>query len=126
MDYSKILNDVKNDSTYKKNILYGKPRDEHQEGTILAHINKLTCNLDKIKCYITKEEYDELAFLIHVHDICKPDIAQNPSLRKKTNHQTLAITGMANLYNAKCFYKCSFTSFTCAIEFIKPIHVLQK
>ena len=70
MDYSKILNDVKNDSTYKKNILYGKPRDEHQEGTILAHINKLTCNLDKIKCYITKEEYDELAFLIHVHDIC--------------------------------------------------------
>ena len=55
MDYSKILNNVKIDSTYKKNILYGKPRKDHPERTILAHINELTVNLDKIKCYITKE-----------------------------------------------------------------------
>lgn len=85
--YTNILNDAR----YQKNILWGKPRGGHPEGSILAHINELEKNLDKLAAVdaFVKTHYMTFKVLIHVHDTFKPD-AEEVAIPHPKSHASLA------------------------------------
>lgn len=86
--YTNILNDAR----YQKNILWGKPRNGHPEGSILAHINELERNLDKLAAVdaFVKTHYMTFKVLIHVHDTFKPD-AEEVAIPHPKSHASLAV-----------------------------------
>ncbi len=86
-----ILEKVKADPLYQKNIEYGEPRPGHPEGKLKFHIADLESNLERLREKgISDEEYWKSKFMIHVHDICKPEAQENTPTLHPCNHATLA------------------------------------
>jgi hypothetical protein len=82
-----VYDNILNDARYQKNILWGKPRNGHPEGTILAHINELEKNLSKLaeRDPFVKTHYMTFKVLIHVHDTFKPDAEEVPIPHPKSH-----------------------------------------
>lgn len=106
-----IIDLIKADPRYQKNIEYGRPRDGHPEGKIKFHIADLETNLEILaERNISKDDYWKLKFIIHVHDLFKAE-AQigKPTLHPK-NHASLAreyasqFTNDADLLNTIQFH----------------------
>jgi len=86
-----ILDLIKADPCYQKNIEYEPCHDGHPEGKIKYHIADLEANLEILAGKnISESDYWKLKFIIHVHDLFKVD-AQNglPTLHPQ-NHASLA------------------------------------
>jgi len=91
--YEWVLDQIMKSDRYKKNILYGKPRRGHSEGTVEAHIKELEQNLS-IMCrksiVINQHEYMKLRILIHVHDSFKMEAKRNSAILDPESHASLA------------------------------------
>ena len=72
-DYAAILDAIRADPRYRKNLDWGEPREGHPEGTIRAHIEELERNLDRLRPKLSDEQVGALRLLIHTHDTFKPD-----------------------------------------------------
>lgn len=88
----KILNLIKSNSRYQRNIEFGEPRSGHPEGKVKFHIKDLEANLEKIKARhsLSDEYYWKLMFLIHVHDTFKAEVKKDSPILYERNHATLA------------------------------------
>lgn len=97
--YEKIISDPR----YKRNVLYGKPRRGHAEGTVEAHIKELENNLHTLDGMdlISEENYWKLEVLIHVHDSFKAESARDVSILDPNSHSTLARNYLATLTDDK-------------------------
>jgi hypothetical protein len=90
--YQQILYDPR----YQRNILYGKPRPGHAEGTIQAHIAELEQNLEELVklSKVSPSNYWPLKVLIHVHDTFKGEAVQlkkqNCPIEDPQSHASLA------------------------------------
>lgn len=81
-----IIDKIKADPHYQRNIEYGEPRPGHPEGKVKFHIADLESNLEKIREKgITSEDYWKLKFIIHVHDTFKAEAEKD-----SRSHATLA------------------------------------
>jgi hypothetical protein len=86
-----IVEKIKTDPRYQKNIEYGEPRAGHPEGKIKFHIAELEENLEKLAARgITDEQYWKLKFLIHVHDTFKAEAIPNSRILSPNSHASLA------------------------------------
>jgi hypothetical protein len=88
--YEKIIADP----LYQVNILYGKPRSGHSEGTVKAHIADLEANLAKLVeqglVEADSEQYWQLKVLIHVHDSFKAESKRNCPILDPQSHASIA------------------------------------
>lgn len=89
-DYRAVLEQVKQDPVYQKNIGLGEPRPGHPEGTIQAHIEELEDNLAQLQAKLSENEIDILRLMIHVHDTLKPDAKESVSITDPRSHASLA------------------------------------
>jgi len=87
----KIIDLIKADPRYLKNIEYGEPRDGHPEGKVKFHIADLEANLEILtEKNISDSDYWKLKFMIHAHDSFKAEAQrETPALHPK-NHASLA------------------------------------
>jgi hypothetical protein len=87
----KIIDLIKTDPRYLKNIEYGEPRDGHPEGKVKFHIADLEANLEILtERNISDSDYWKLKFMIHAHDSFKAEAQrETPTLHPK-NHASLA------------------------------------
>jgi hypothetical protein len=86
-----IIEKIKKDPRYLKNIEYGEPRHGHPEGQVKFHIAILETNLEILRNKgISLDDYWKLKFLIHVHDSFKAEAQDNTSTLHPYNHATLA------------------------------------
>jgi hypothetical protein len=87
----KIIDLIKTDPRYLKNIEYGQPRPGHPEGKIKFHIADLESNLERLQEKgIKSEDYWKLSFIIHTHDLFKIEAEQGTPTLHPQNHATLA------------------------------------
>ncbi|MBE0670302.1 MAG: hypothetical protein IH588_06925 [Anaerolineales bacterium] len=86
-----IIEKIKADPRYQRNIEYGEPRSGHPEGKVKFHIVDLEANLEALRGRgIGEEDYWKLKFMIHVHDSFKAEAEKySPTLHPR-NHATLA------------------------------------
>lgn len=89
-DWKRVLDRIVADPRYKTGILYGKPRQGHQEGTVLNHIQQLEHNLKALKRFLTNDEYWKLLILIHVHDTFKFQAKRGSPIEDPQSHASLA------------------------------------
>jgi len=88
-----IIEKIKADARYLRNIEYGEPRAGHPEGKVKRHIADLEKNLEllwqggKIG---TLDDYWKLKFMIHVHDAFKAEEERNKPPTHPHNHAFLA------------------------------------
>lgn len=86
-----IIEKIKADPRYLKNIEYGEPRSGHPEGKVKFHIADLEANLELLRPRgIAEEDYWKLKFLIHVHDSFKAEAKKNSPTLDPSNHASLA------------------------------------
>jgi hypothetical protein len=86
-----IIEKIKKDPRYLKNIEYGEPRPGHPEGQVKYHIAILETNLEILRNKgISLDDYWKLMFLIHVHDSFKAEAQDNTPTLHPYNHATLA------------------------------------
>jgi len=85
-----IVERVKSDPRYLKNIEYGKPRSGHPEGQVKFHIAELEANLEKLTPRISDEQYWKLKFLIYVHDSFKAEAVPDSPILSPNSHASLA------------------------------------
>ncbi len=86
-----IIELVKADSRYRKNIEYGEPRPGHPEGKVKFHIADLEENLEALRIKgISQENYWKLMFLIHTHDSFKAEAKKDAPAQDPQSHATLA------------------------------------
>lgn len=66
------------DSSFRKGLLWGKPRFGHPEGKIVYHIREVLDNIDKLS--ISSEQRIQLRIIAFVHDTfkCSEDKSGNP------------------------------------------------
>jgi len=86
----KIVEQVKSDRRYIRNVEYGKPRSGHPEGKVKFHIAELEVNLEKLTPRISAEQYWKLKFLIHVHDSFKAEAVPDSPILSPNSHASLA------------------------------------
>jgi hypothetical protein len=87
----KIIDLIKADPRYQKNIEYGQPRSGHPEGKVKFHIADLEANLEALQAKgISQENYWKLKFLIHVHDSFKAEAESDTPVLDARNHATMA------------------------------------
>lgn len=87
----KIIEKIKADPRYQRNIEYGEPRSGHPEGRVKFHIADLEANLELLrKKGIEEEDYWKLKFMIHIHDSFKAEAEQHSPTLHPRNHATLA------------------------------------
>lgn len=87
----KIIDLIKADPRYQKNIEYGQPRPGHPEGKVKFHIADLEANLEALKVKgISQDNYWKLKFLIHIHDSFKAESEKDTPVLDARNHATLA------------------------------------
>jgi hypothetical protein len=89
-DYRSILDAIRADERYRRNVAWGKPRKGHPEGTIAAHIAELERNLDRLRHKLADDEVAKLRLLAHVHDTFKPDASDGVPIRDARSHASLA------------------------------------
>jgi hypothetical protein len=88
-----ILENIKADPLYQKNIEHGEPRPGHPEGTVKNHISDLEANLEKLQHMgriLSEDDYWKLKFMIHVHDLFKAEAENNTPTLHPRNHASLA------------------------------------
>lgn len=87
-----ILEKIRLDPRYLKNIEYGEPRAGHPEGKVKFHIAELEENLEELMSLhgLSEEQYWKLQFLIHVHDTFKADAVPNSRILSPNSHASLA------------------------------------
>lgn len=90
IDYGKILAEIQANERYKSNILWGKPRKGHPEGTILAHIQELEANLLRLSSRLQLLEIEKLRLAIHVHDTFKGEAKEGVPIENPESHASLA------------------------------------
>jgi hypothetical protein len=90
-DYAAILERIRSDARYLKNIAWGEPRPGHPEGSIANHIAHLEQNLESLResNRLSDLELAKLRVAIHVHDTFKPDAADVP-IADPRSHASLA------------------------------------
>jgi hypothetical protein len=92
-DLKAILEKVKADPLYKKNVEYGEPRPGHPEGKVKNHIADLEANLEQMQRMgriQSEDDYWKLQFMIHVHDLFKAEAEKDSPTLHPRNHATLA------------------------------------
>ena len=86
-----ILESVKADPRYQKNIEYEPADEAHPEGKIKFHIADLESNLEILaKRGISENDYWKLKFLIHVHDLFKAEAKRGLPPTHPQNHAYIA------------------------------------
>jgi hypothetical protein len=86
-----IIDQIKADPRYLKNIEYGEPRDGHPEGKVKFHIADLEANLKILrKRGVSDGDYWKLEFIIHVHDSFKAEAQRETPTLHPQNHASLA------------------------------------
>lgn len=86
-----ILEKIRSDARYLKNIEYGEPRAGHPEGKVKHHIAELEENFEKLVSRgISDDQYCKLKFLIHLHDTFKADAIPNTPILNPNSHASLA------------------------------------
>jgi hypothetical protein len=86
-----IIELIKADPRYLKNIEYGEPRPGHPEGKVKFHIQDLEKNLELLKLKgISSNDYWKLMFIIHVHDTFKAEAVKDTHALRPLNHAFLA------------------------------------
>ena len=86
--YERVISDPR----YLNNILYGKPRPGHAEGSVKAHIEELQDILEYLnhRYSFPEEIYWKLCVLVHVHDSFKADAKRDSPILDPQNHASLA------------------------------------
>jgi hypothetical protein len=85
-----MLEAIRADERYQRNISWGEPRTGHPEGTIEAHIRDLEQNLETLRPRLSESEYWRLRVLIHVHDTFKTDAPEGIPIHAPNSHASLA------------------------------------
>ncbi len=86
-----IIEKIKADPRYQRNIEYGEPRSGHPEGKVKFHIADLEANLEIFRGRgIEEEDYWRLKFMIHVHDSFKAEAERYYPTLHPRNHASLA------------------------------------
>lgn len=85
-----IIEKIKADPRYQRNIEYGVPRSGHPEGKVKFHIADLEYNLERLAPRISIDDYWKLKFLIHVHDTFKAEAMPDVPILHPQGHATLA------------------------------------
>jgi hypothetical protein len=105
-----LVERVKADPRYVRNVEYGQPRPGHPEGSVRAHIAHLEANLARLEPRLPRPDYYwTLLFLIHVHDTFKAE-ALDVAILDPRSHASLArafaaeFTGDADLLNMLQFH----------------------
>jgi hypothetical protein len=88
--YANMLEAIRADERYKRNITWGEPRSGHPEGTIEAHIRDLELNLETLRSRLSQSEYWRLRVLIHVHDTFKAEAPEGIPINAPNSHASLA------------------------------------
>lgn len=100
-DFEAIYEQIIADPRYKANILYGKPRRGHAEGTVKAHIADLEVNLTEMVVQalveFDSERYWKLKILIHVHDSFKMEAKRDSAILDPKSHASIAREYLAEL-----------------------------
>ena len=89
-DLADVLENIRTDPRYVRNVAWGVPREGHPEGSIAAHIAELERNLDRLRRKLSDDEIAKLRLLIHVHDTFKPDSVDGVAIRDPRSHASLA------------------------------------
>jgi len=89
-DYKQMLDSIKRDPRYQRNLDWGKARPGHPEGTIRAHIAELERNLEVIRPKLTEIDYWRLKVLIHTHDTFKGEAQLGAPITAPNSHASLA------------------------------------
>lgn len=85
-----ILEQIKADARYRKNVECGRPRDGHPEGSVCGHIEVLERNLAALRPKVSDEAYWKLLVLVHVHDSFKAEARQGVPITHPESHASLA------------------------------------
>jgi hypothetical protein len=86
-----IVEAVKSDVRYLRNIEYGMPRSGHPEGKVSYHIAEMEKKLEGLRDRgISEDHYWKLMFLIHVHDSFKAEAIANSPIHSPKSHASLA------------------------------------
>jgi hypothetical protein len=85
-----ILEKIKADPRYVEGIKYGMPRPGHAEGTIANHLADLEKNLEKLRPFVSDDDYWKLQVLIHTHDTFKGWAIPNSPITDPNSHASLA------------------------------------
>jgi hypothetical protein len=86
-----LIEKIKADPRYQKNIEFGEPRSGHPEGKIRHHLIDLEENLERLRERgISDEDYWKLKFMIHVHDSFKAEAEEGTPAEHPRNHAMLA------------------------------------
>ncbi len=88
--YEEALAAVLNDDRYQTNLAWGRARPGHPEGTIGAHIEEISHNLDALAPKLSKDEYLKLALLVHTHDTFKGESQGSVAIRDPRSHASIA------------------------------------
>lgn len=90
-EVKEIIEKIRADPRYQRNIEYGKPRSGHPEGKVKYHIANLEANLEKLASRgIAEEQYSKLKLLIHVHDTFKAEAIPDEPIISPNSHASLA------------------------------------
>lgn len=86
-----IIERIKADPRYRRNIEFGEPRGGHPEGKVKFHIADLEANLEILsERNISTDDYWKLKFIIHVHDSFKAEAQKDTPVLHPGNHASLA------------------------------------
>ncbi len=86
-----IVERVKADPRYQRNVEYGEPRPGHPEGKVKYHLADLEANLEALKPRLESEaDYWKLKFLIHTHDTFKAEAQRDAAIFDPQSHASLA------------------------------------
>lgn len=86
-----VIEKIKADTRYQRNIEYGEPRSGHPEGKVKFHIADLEANLENLRERgIGEQDYWKLKFMIHIHDSFKAEAEKNSPTLHPRNHASLA------------------------------------
>jgi hypothetical protein len=94
---AQILDEIKSSKRYSANVLWGKPRGGHPEGTVANHIRELEANLARISYLLDEQEILQQQILIHVHDTFKREAVSGSPIEDPESHASLAATFLAEV-----------------------------
>src|SRR5215475_6407114 len=89
-DYKQMLDSIKRDPRYQRNLDWGKSRPGHPEGTVRAHIAELERNLEALRPKLSETDFWRLRVLVHCHDIFKGEAEHGVPIAAPRSHASLA------------------------------------
>jgi hypothetical protein len=94
--YQAILDAIRADPRYQKNLDWGHPRPGHPEGTVRAHVAEIERNLDALRPRLSDDEYGKLQLLIHTHDTFKGEAEPGVAITDPRSHASVARAYLAS------------------------------